>query len=476
METLPIYHTLRELVGRGVAFHHSGLLPVLKEVIELLFSGGFLKVMVATETFAVGLNMPTRTVIFTSLRKYADDCDGLRLLRHDEYMQMAGRAGRRGKDVVGHVVYLPEREPVGVFELGSVLKGALPALQSNMQFGYEFLLKALNQNAGFTWMDIIHGSYWYKARAKEIAAARSAVELAAQAMAAAKPAADVFADLEKKHGWEVQLKTAVNAERKALQRTIEDWKNKHLGPRWAKAEKDYAAYLKAAEAHAKAQGELVTAEAYTEPVEKAGEFLERAGYCAGSGLTELGRLASECNECHPLLMSHIFYSGCLDNLELVGLVGFCAGFVDVGKLDDEPALGDVVMDPSLRGVYEALEKVAVELASMELVKSPPNYWKVRYGMIEPLIEWINGSESFSVSGSVSVSVGEDEPHIGVLCEKYGFFEGNFVKAILKVSNILEELASMANLMSKTALLERLECARSKLVRGLVVPDSLYLHL
>ena len=167
-------------------------------------------------------------------------------------------------------------------------------------------------------------------------------------------------------------------------------------------------------------------------------------------------------------MSHIFYSGCLDSLSLLDLIGFCAGFVDVGKLDDEPALADVPMGASLRAAYNALEKVAVELAGLELVKSPPTYWKVRSGMIEPLVEWINGSESFSDS--------EGEPHIGALCEKYGLFEGNFVKAILKVSNILEELTSMANLMSKTALLERLEYARSKLVRGLVVPDSLYLHL
>ena len=479
LETLPIYHTLRELVGRGVAFHHSGLLPVLKEVIEILFSGGFLKLMVATETFAVGLNMPTRTVVFTSLRKYADDCDGLRLLRHDEYMQMAGRAGRRGKDVVGHVIYLPEREPVGVFDLGSVLKGALPPLASNMTFGYEFILSAFNQ--GLSWLDIVHGSYWYKARAKQIADAEAAVNTAALAMVAAKPAEPAFSDLEKKHGWEVQLKSAVNAERKALQRTIEDWKNKHLGPRWAAAEKEYGAYLVASAAWSKAQAELECVAAYKAPVEEVCDFLRRAGYvCEGSDvLTELGRLASECNECHPLLMSKLFYSGLVDGLDLVDIVGLCAGFVDVGKLEDEPVLVDVPMSAGLRAVYGELERIIENLKGLEIRRSPLDYWTVRSGMIEPLREWAANGMSVSEasrSASESEATEADQVHIGALCEKYGLFEGNFVKAVLKVSNIIEELVSMSTLMSKTTMLEKLESARSKLVRGLVVPDSLYLHL
>ena len=62
---LPQYHTLRGLLEKGIAFHHSGLLPVLKEVVEVLFGRGLVKLLFATETFAVGINMPTKTVVFT---------------------------------------------------------------------------------------------------------------------------------------------------------------------------------------------------------------------------------------------------------------------------------------------------------------------------------------------------------------------------------------------------------------------------
>jgi len=74
---------LRELVRYGVAMHHGGLLPIAKEIVEMLFSEGLIKVLLATETFAMGINMPTKTVIFHSIDKY--DNNGLRMLHSSEY-------------------------------------------------------------------------------------------------------------------------------------------------------------------------------------------------------------------------------------------------------------------------------------------------------------------------------------------------------------------------------------------------------
>ena len=90
------------VVHRGIAYHHAGLLPPLKEMVENLFEVGCIKVLYATETFAVGINMPAKTVCFNSLYKY----DGIanRPLNSKEYFQLAGRAGRRGIDTVGYAV------------------------------------------------------------------------------------------------------------------------------------------------------------------------------------------------------------------------------------------------------------------------------------------------------------------------------------------------------------------------------------
>ncbi|KAL0239189.1 hypothetical protein PCE1_004880 [Barthelona sp. PCE] len=86
----------------GLGVHHGGMLPILKEITEILFQEGLIKVLFATETFAMGLNMPAHTVVFNSLKKF----DGLRfrMLNSGEYIQMAGRAGRRGHDESGIVI------------------------------------------------------------------------------------------------------------------------------------------------------------------------------------------------------------------------------------------------------------------------------------------------------------------------------------------------------------------------------------
>jgi superfamily II RNA helicase len=91
-----------EPLYRGIAAHHAGVLPAWKGLIEELFQEGLIKVVFATETLAAGINMPARTTVISSLSKRTDR--GHRLLNASEFLQMAGRAGRRGMDDLGHVV------------------------------------------------------------------------------------------------------------------------------------------------------------------------------------------------------------------------------------------------------------------------------------------------------------------------------------------------------------------------------------
>jgi superfamily II RNA helicase len=95
---------LSELLPRGLAFHHAGLLPSLKVLVETLFASGALRAVFATDTLALGVNMPARSVILGSLSKF--DGVGMRLMTPNEYQQLTGRAGRRGKDTQGAAVIL----------------------------------------------------------------------------------------------------------------------------------------------------------------------------------------------------------------------------------------------------------------------------------------------------------------------------------------------------------------------------------
>lgn len=109
---------LRRTLLRGIGFHHSGMLPQLKALVEELFAKSLIKVLYTTETFSVGINMPAKTVIFNSIDKY--DGRGMRILNSKEYFQIAGRAGRRGIDKEGTVISLISRRFTPLDKLKSI--------------------------------------------------------------------------------------------------------------------------------------------------------------------------------------------------------------------------------------------------------------------------------------------------------------------------------------------------------------------
>lgn len=129
------------LAASGIASHHAGLLPLWKVCVEELFQDGLIKVVFATETLAAGINMPARTTVISSLSKRAGE-EGIRLLTTSEVLQMAGRAGRRGKDVVGHSLVLRSRNE-GALEAFKVLTQKVDALESKFTPKYGMVLNLL---------------------------------------------------------------------------------------------------------------------------------------------------------------------------------------------------------------------------------------------------------------------------------------------------------------------------------------------
>jgi len=129
---------LRRLLEKGVAYHHAGLLPTLKEVVERIFTTGLIKLLFATETFAVGVNMPARTVVFNSIFKF----DGKRLgpIKTREHHQMSGRAGRRGIDEVGYVYSVVDWPHMRVADIERVIEGGIEPIRSQFNLSYATLL------------------------------------------------------------------------------------------------------------------------------------------------------------------------------------------------------------------------------------------------------------------------------------------------------------------------------------------------
>ncbi|KAK0199046.1 antiviral helicase [Armillaria mellea] len=142
---LPQIRRMRDLLSRGIGIHHGGLLPIVKELVEILFARGLVKILFATETFAMGVNMPAKCVVFSNIRKH--DGRSFRDILPGEYTQMAGRAGRRGLDPTGTVIIvagdsLPEQGALQIMMLGKPGK-----LSSQFRLTYNMILNLLRVEA-----------------------------------------------------------------------------------------------------------------------------------------------------------------------------------------------------------------------------------------------------------------------------------------------------------------------------------------
>ncbi|KAJ3696285.1 hypothetical protein LUZ60_001662 [Juncus effusus] len=154
---LPAIDLMLPLLQRGIAVHHSGLLPIIKELVELLFQEGLVKALFATETFAMGLNMPAKTVVFTSVKKW--DGDTHRYVGSGEYIQMSGRAGRRGKDERGICVIMID-EGMEMSVLKEMVLGKPAPLVSTFRLSYYTILNLMSRAEGqFTAEHVIRNSF-----------------------------------------------------------------------------------------------------------------------------------------------------------------------------------------------------------------------------------------------------------------------------------------------------------------------------
>ncbi len=145
-----------EPLYRGIAAHHAGILPAWKGLVEELFQQGLIKVVFATETLAAGINMPARTTVISSLSKRTDR--GHRLLAPSEFLQMAGRAGRRGMDTLGHVA-LVETPFEGLREAVYLATAEADPLESQFTPSYGMVMNLLQTHTLSQAQELIERSF-----------------------------------------------------------------------------------------------------------------------------------------------------------------------------------------------------------------------------------------------------------------------------------------------------------------------------
>lgn len=472
LEHLAQYHQIVRLLERGIAFHHSGLLPLLKEIVELLFSRGLIKVLFCTETFAVGLNMPARTVVFLDLKKPAEGGD-FRPLRPDEYIQMAGRAGRRGKDTRGLVLYLPARNPLDPDEIKRTLTGPLVPLTSRLQFHYDFILKALHStktDSTTLWSTVIDTSYWSAQREilrknaekeiSELVTKRDSIPLTDEQIRTY----DALRSLE------TRVKMTVNAAKRKAQMELDQWKELHRGPSWNTLQEMYSVRERTMERIRLLEEDVAR---LTNNVE-----LERVQPICGAlrdwkaiecdqpvpTLTPFGVCATEINEGNPLLIATLYTSGILKNASPTEIVSVLGSFIVDREAEEKtvypsnlgPGISQLVKD-TLMTIDEWGRKGAAIDRKYSIV-SPDAFWSLTTLWTEIGTLWMNGEEARTIT------------------ERFDIYEGNLMRGLLKLASLVNEWITVATYLADVDMLDKCKDIPLTLLRDIAQPESLYLRL
>lgn len=456
------YHDLMGLLERGIAYHHSGLLPILKEIIEILFAKGFVKVMFCTETFAVGINMPTKTVVFLDLKKY--DEGGLRCLATDEYIQMAGRAGRRGLDKEGLIIYLPSRDPIGTGDAKLMMTGRKTVLRSRMDFHYDFLLKTL-QSGQLSWLKISKDSFWFK---QQLVLAEKQKEIVSELetkISGSGVTEEQFLDVQKGITLADKVKSSVNAAKKKAQAELESWKNVHVGPSWLLLQKKVADILLIKQELEREKDMLKDMKCFTAGPEATIRFLTETEFLkdvvvpseiTSANLTLKGILATEVNEANPILLVESYDRGLFLTLSAEDIILVLAAFLkEKGKEESSYKLPPAVSD-ALNQIDEfarMFQRLEENLGFM-----PSAFWDLSAYWLGPIDQWLNGGSAAQI------------------CLDFGIYEGNLYRALMSLNNMLNELTAIATYCQHTEIVDKLKGVGPSLLRDIAINDSLYLRI
>tara|TARA_B100000795_G_scaffold268692_1_gene256227 strand:+ start:58 stop:2355 length:2298 start_codon:yes stop_codon:yes gene_type:complete len=453
-EKSPQYHQIHKLILKGIAFHHSGLIPILKEVIEILFEKGLIKVLFATETFAVGVNMPTKTVIFPKLTKYSNK--GFRNLRTDEYLQMAGRAGRRGLDDYGIVIILPMDDLMELNHIKKMMTGKSPSINSKFKLTYQFLLKIL-RNPDHKLNDFLNLSLLSKDNDREIEnRQKELIELEKKNSHNIPPT-----DLTNIQEYYRKLKALDNLKGNQRKKaSIKLDKNKKDIPNFTKIQPQYEKYIKNTQNIKELKDIIEFQKSFVnQDVEKMILYLKDNKYIEESGIVSTkGVMASEISECNEILLTEIISNGFFMELEAYEIIAILAAFIEE-KSVDVTSLKSLDVPEKIKTILEDINYIALDFEDYEYSKRIEigTDWNLYLSFVGPALDWALGKSIFEIYAKY-----ED------------VYEGTFIRNILRINNIVENVKNIAEMINKPELIKKLENIDSILVRDQVTTESLYI--
>jgi superfamily II RNA helicase len=459
---LPEYQNMVQLLRKGVGMHHAGLMPVLREMVELLFAKGFIKILFCTETMSVGINLPVKTTIFTEVSKY-DGVNNRMLLGH-EYTQAAGRAGRLGLDKVGHVIHLNNLfRDVEPTNYRVMMKGSPQKLTSKFKISYNLLLNLIDTNL----IDFSRKSMMTNEIDSHLGDLLGKINLLEQEIDNAKVfqtrtpvnvVEEYYELCEKKQG--LANKKRKDVERQ-IQAILDDHKHFETDKQNLKKVIDKRREL------TQLQSQFEHTEKYIDNnVQMILQLLIEQGFVSseeGNHLTKEGVIASQLREVHCLVFSKLV--PVIETLTAQQMVVLFSCFTNVSTADEFKDSVPKTADKQILGVLKSVEEMYDFYLNKESkvlkIDSGMDY-TIHYDLINYVDKWC-------------LACDENECKLVLQqlnCEKH-IFLGEFVKALLKVNNISCEFEKIAELTGNVAFLSKLKEIPTMTLKFVVTNQSLY---
>jgi antiviral helicase SKI2 len=454
-ETTEEWNELLKLVIKGIGVHHSGMIPILKEIVEILYSEGLIKILLATETFSMGVNMPTKTVIFCNLTKF-DGNNSKRILNPEEYGQMAGRSGRRCKDIIGNVIILPYNNFIDESSAKKMILSPPQKISSKFLIDSIYILKQIginneidknNETLKLKCYDSLFHYQEYKEEYYE----------------------NILFKIDNLNIDKNLIENDINIYNKIneIDNNIKLFKLNSKQKNKLNEEKiilENQINYKLIDTYINLKYELDKIEKLKNKIDINNQinilitFLINNNYLIMDNnkfiLTKLGKILSEINECNPFLLSEIIFLDLFNELELNEIIAVCSIFINENKNNEEITINDLNCSIKCKELLHLIEKNINKYYNLEdeLNKTLPYpiwlNWEINYSMFDDIKNW---------SSKINVNI-----------------NGNFIKSILRVNNLLKNIDNIANIFNNINLINKLYQYQENLIRDSVITDSLYI--
>lgn len=431
---LPAFIKLKSCFDKGIAYHHSGMIPILKELVEILYKASLIKILFATETLAVGVNMPTRSVVFTQLDKW--NGKNMRSLTPAEFRQMMGRAGRRGHDTIGFVFYLPLTQNIFTAkEYHNLLTQPVEPVRSQLKIDMIFVLGNLQNPTA------MEKSMSFSQNQDYLAYLKTELLEAKKITFEANPElAEYIAFKEKMTpGGFVHIRpNKLKKMKKQLEKikaTIDDFDTK------MQKEQKYLDHMQKCQSLEKQIKRC--SKQYQQNWNYCLEDLQKYGFAENETTpTKLGKVALCFPDAMPLEMGTCVYQKAFTKLNFTEICMFLSLFVNGCCKAESTTWKRIDCSPELESIFELLQECNPE-------------YQFNWDMVFYIQKWC-----------------QDKNFIALDIEPSR--QGDFVKAILRMCNFVDQVKKASEIMEDYTTINKLDDHQEKLMGGVVSNESLYL--